>query len=276
MKRLAALLPALVLTACAPQALFFHETTKVAFAAHYNTADSQPMGATFGFKRRIVAVVPAQERVLVDGSERRATNEKEALSIVSKFHVRVGTFQEGVVITNNFASGTAARIMTRSPNSAATLNALLHNEPIEVSPTTGETRTGQPAAAAVNQRIDGIMAKRFRAPADGSSRGRIDAVQGGTTRSGSSRGAGKKPAAAEDGTSRGRIDTVPGQTEGKSRGRIDTVPPKAPRPAPILPAGDGESGREKSGSEWHLPRGTPPATAPGRSRGVIHTPADAR
>lgn len=250
MKRLALLLPALVFTACAPQALYFHETTKVALAASYNTADSQPLSSTFGFKRRIVAVVPAQDRVSTDGSERTATNEKEALSIVSKFHVRVGKFSEGVVITNNFASGTAARVMTKSPGSAATLNALLHNEPIAVSPTTGLTREGEPAAVAVDQRINRIMAKRFRAPSEGSSRGRIDAVPGATKRSGSST---RQPRSGDTGgESLGRIDTVPGEPQGTSRGRIDAAPgspalPDSPSPAPA---------------------------SPGASRGVIHSPAD--
>jgi hypothetical protein len=249
MKRLIAILPALALSACAPQALYFHETTKVAFAAHYNTADSQPLGSTFGFKRRIVAVVPAQDRVSTDGRERTATNEKEALSIVSKFHVRVGKFSEGVVITNNFASGTAARVMTRSPGSAASLNALLHNEPIQVSPTTGLTRGGVTATTAVNQRIDGILAKRFRPPAGGSSRGRIDSAPGAST--GAKTGDGS---AATGGQSLGTIDTVPGRPQGESRGRVDTVPaspalPDSPSPAPANP---------------------------GESRGSIETPGDVK
>ena len=220
MKRLLALLAPLAFGACAPQALYFHETTKVAFAADYNASDSQPVASSFGYKRRIVAVVPAQERVSADGNERRATNEGEALSIVSKFHVRVGTFQEGVVITNNFASGTAARVMTLSPGSAATLNALLHNQPIEVSPVTGRTEDGQPGAAAVDQRIERIMSKRFRAPSGGSSRGSINEVPGG-------------------GTSRGRIDKVP--DGGTSRGRIDEVPANPPLPETAAPADSGVS-----------------------------------
>lgn len=235
MKRLAAMLPALALAGCAPQALYFHETTKVAFAAQYNTADSQPLASSFGFKRRIVAVVPAQDRIPdAEGGERRATNEKEALSIVSKFHVRVGTFREGVVITNNFASGTAARVMTRSPGSAATLNALLHNEPIEISPTTGLTRAGQPASVAVDQRVAQILAKRFRAPAGGSSRGRIDSAPGAPARSGAPR---SKPGAdaGGGGESRGTIDTAPGDSPGESRGRIDTVPANPVPPAAPAP-----------------------------------------
>ena len=54
------LLAAFGLSACAPKALYFHESTKVAFAADYNTSDTQPLATSFGYKRRIVAVVPAQ------------------------------------------------------------------------------------------------------------------------------------------------------------------------------------------------------------------------
>ena len=178
MKRLAALLAPLALAACAPQALYFHETTKVAFAADYNPSDSQPIASSFGFKRRIVAVVPAQERVSADGTDRHATNEGEALSIVSKFHVRVGTFSEGVVITNNFASGMAARVMTASPRAAETVNALLHNVPIEVSPTTGATRKGMPGPAAANARIAEIMGKRTPASDVPASRRGVDLDDG--------------------------------------------------------------------------------------------------
>ena len=153
MSRIIFLLAALAMSACVPQAIYFHETTKVAFAADYNTSDSQPVSTSFGFKRRIVAVVPAKERVSADGSDRHATNAGEALSLVSKFHVRAGSFQEGVIITNNFASGTAARVMTGSTGSAPVVSALMHNAPIEVSPTTNKTREGVPAAEAANARI---------------------------------------------------------------------------------------------------------------------------
>lgn len=156
------LLAALGLTACAPRALYFHETTKVAFAAAYNTSDSQPLATSFGYKRRIVAVVPSQERDVPEGgNERSATNRGEALSLVSKFNVRAGT-SDGIVITNNFASGMAARIMTGSVRSPAALNVLLHGAPIEVSAATGETDSGQPAAQAVNDRLSRIMGKRTR------------------------------------------------------------------------------------------------------------------
>ena len=214
MRRLFLLVAALALAACAPQALYFHETTKVAFAATYNTADSQPLSSTFGFKRRIVAVVPAQDRVSLDGSERTATNEKEALSIVSKFHVRVGTFDEGVVITNNFASGTAARVMTRSPGSAATLNALLHNELHRKS--AGDRRRAtarlRRRSRSANQRI------RKRLPAEGARAGGSIPGKGASTRSA------RRAPGSHSGRRRNRanLDTVPGARAapkpGESRG----------------------------------------------------------
>lgn len=160
---LATLAAALSLSACAPKALYFHESTKVAFAADYNTSDSQPLSSSFGYKRRIVAVVPAQEREIPDGgTERNGTNSGEALSLVSKFNVRSGA-QEGVVITNNFASGMAARILTRSPGSADSLNVLMHSAPIPVSSETGKTIDGnKPAAEVVNERLSRIMGKRTK------------------------------------------------------------------------------------------------------------------
>lgn len=153
---------ALVLGGCAPKALYFHESTKVAFAADYNTSDTQPLATSFGYKRRIVAVVPAQERNIPEGgTERNGTNSGEALSLVSKFNVRAGR-EEGMTITNNFASGMAARIMTHSAGSPESLNVLMHSAPISVSSTTGETSAGRPAAEVVNERIARIMGKRTR------------------------------------------------------------------------------------------------------------------
>lgn len=151
---------ALSLSACAPRALFFHESTKVAFAADYNTSDTQPIATSFGYKRRIVAVVPGQERIIPEGgSERTGTNSGEALSLVSKFNVRAGT-SEGVVITNNFASGMAARNMTRSAGSPAALNVLLHSAPIAISPETGRTLdSNRPATEVVNERLARAFAR---------------------------------------------------------------------------------------------------------------------
>lgn len=160
---LATLAAAFSLSACAPRALYFHESTKVAFAADYNTSDSQPLSSSFGYKRRIVAVVPAQEREIPEGgTERDGTNLGEALSLVSKFNVRSGA-KEGVVIINNFASGMAARTLTRSPGSADSLSVLMHTAPIPVSTTTGKTSDEKTAAQAVNERLAKIMSKRIRA-----------------------------------------------------------------------------------------------------------------
>ena len=184
---------ALSLTACAPRALFFHESTKVAFAATYNTSDTQPLATSFGFKRRIVAVVPAQERVIpADGGGRHGTNRGEALSLVSKFNVRAGT-NEGVVITTSFASGMAARTMTRSGQADAAVGVLMHSAPIEVSTVTGETDTGQTGADAVNARIARIMGKRTRPSDVPPSRRKVDLDESGNLRGGGSGGAGKKP-----------------------------------------------------------------------------------
>jgi hypothetical protein len=181
MNRLLMFPAALTLAACAPQALYFHESTKVAFAADYNVSDSQPVAGSLGFKRRIVAVVPAADRVPAEDSSRRATNKGEALSIVSKFNVRVGTFSEGISITNSFASGEAARVMTGSPRSAAVLNTLLHTTPIEVSVDTGETPDGTPAGVAVDKRLRRISEKRTTAVADGRRRGVVTRNTEGTS-----------------------------------------------------------------------------------------------
>lgn len=170
------LIIALGFNSCAPRALYFHETTKVGFAADYNTSDSQPLATSFGFKRRIVAVVPTQERVIPDGgSETDGTNRGEALSLVSKFNVRAGT-AEGIAITNNFASGMAARIMTHNGGPAESVNAVMHSAPIEVSATTGDTRDGISGSQAVNERLAQIRGKRFQPPPGGHTRGRIDTV----------------------------------------------------------------------------------------------------
>jgi hypothetical protein len=149
----------LTLSGCAPRALFFHESTKVAFAADYNLSDSQPLATSFGYKRRIVAVVPAQIRKVAPGeSERTGTNAGEALSLVSKFNVRAGT-SEGIVITNNFASGVAARIMTDKVGAAA-VGALMHSPPITVHADTGMTlETNEPVSKAVDEQIARIKSK---------------------------------------------------------------------------------------------------------------------
>ncbi len=118
---------------CAPDAVFFHESTKLGMTATYNTADSQPLSSHFGYKRRIVAVVPAQERVpSPDGNRSRNTNKGEALSLISKFYVRAGGLNEGTVIRNNFATGEAARLLTRSNGMPASVRALVHGQAVVV------------------------------------------------------------------------------------------------------------------------------------------------
>lgn len=108
----------LSLAGCAPQALYFHESTKVSFSADYTSSDSQPLSTSFGYKRRIVAIVPGKERFSPTGEKRDAENEGEALSTISKFYVKAGT-QDGLVIKNNFATGMAARRLMKEPTSAA-------------------------------------------------------------------------------------------------------------------------------------------------------------
>ncbi len=163
-----ALLPACALAwaGCAPNAIFFHESTKLGFTATYNTADSQPVSSHFGFKRRIVAVVPTQERVSsTDGNRRHDTNKGESLSLVSKFYVRAGDFNDGVVIRNNFATGEAARLLTRGDNGAASIRALLHSEAVIVNPATVSTDDVSTPAVAVENRVKEMKGRRTR-PSD--------------------------------------------------------------------------------------------------------------
>ncbi|MEQ1842977.1 MAG: hypothetical protein ABL994_21455 [Verrucomicrobiales bacterium] len=176
MKQLLLLLALLVPFGCAPRALYFHESTKVGFAADYNSSDSQPVASNFGYKRRIVAVVPAQERVSPDGRDRNGVNRGEALSLVSKFHVRVGSYSEGVTITNRFASGAAARRMTSTEGSSASLNALLHSDSVvtEVFETpSGPVPVEKSANSAVNDRIESIMRRYVAEDTSGPSGERI-------------------------------------------------------------------------------------------------------
>ena len=176
MKRILLLLVLLVPVGCAPRALYFHESTKVGFAADYNSSDSQPVATNFGYKRRIVAVVPAQERISPDGRDRNGVNKGEALSLVSKFHVRVGSYAEGVTITNRFASGAAARKMTSTEGSSASLNALLHSDSVvtEVFETpSGPVPVEKSANAAVNDRIESIMRRYVAEDTSGPSGERI-------------------------------------------------------------------------------------------------------
>jgi hypothetical protein len=131
------LLLALLGGGCAP-AVFFHESTKVAIAAEYKPDPSEPLSANFGLKRRIVAVVPVQEPATGD----EKANKGEALSLVSRFEVR-GTLrnktgEEPLTIINNFASGTAARLLTAPHNSVVKTETPAGKEKIT---TTGDPET---------------------------------------------------------------------------------------------------------------------------------------
>lgn len=109
---------------CAPNAIMFHETSKVGFNTQYQPDSSQPVNVTLGYKRRIVAVVPSRDAEKRDTYEivtfeDKVTKQKmevfrpkgEALSMVSRFDV-VAKPNEGVAITNYFATGFAARVLT--------------------------------------------------------------------------------------------------------------------------------------------------------------------
>ena len=128
---------------CVPQAIFFHESTKVGFSATYNVSDSQPVSSHFGFKRRIAAVVPGQERVAAaSGKEADATNQGDALSLVSKFYVNVGSREKGIEIRNNFATGNAARALTVRGNAKA-IGALMQSHVV-----VGDAEVPPPASSA--------------------------------------------------------------------------------------------------------------------------------
>lgn len=114
----------LLCAGCAPNAILFHETAKVGFNTQYQPDSSQPVNVTLGFKRRIVAVVPSRDAEEKDTYEvvtleDKVTKQKvhvfrpkgEALSMVSRFDV-VAKPNEGVAITNYFATGFAAKVLT--------------------------------------------------------------------------------------------------------------------------------------------------------------------
>ncbi len=151
------------LAGCAPQALYFHEATKVGFAANYNASDSEPVSTTFGYQRRIVAVVPAKERNSATGQQADAENQGESLSTISKFHVTADT-KDGMVIKNNFATGMAARKLMKEPAGAAVAVAgLMHNTTVltdsagAVVNSPGATETVSDVAASRVARIKSKM-----------------------------------------------------------------------------------------------------------------------
>jgi hypothetical protein len=128
------------LAGCTPQAIFFHESTKVGFSATYNTSDSQPISSHFGFKRRIAAAVPGQVRVpAANGNPNDATNQGEALSMVSKFYVQAGSRTDGITIRTNFATGNAARALTVAPGSTRAIQALMQNQVVVAPESTPST-----------------------------------------------------------------------------------------------------------------------------------------
>lgn len=138
------------LSGCTPQAIFFHESTKVGFSATYNTSDSQPISSHFGFKRRIAAAVPGQVRVpAANGNPNDATNQGEALSMISKFYVQAGSRTDGITIRTNFATGNAARALTVAPGAGRAIHALMQNQVVATPETTQSTA---PSAAEMERR----------------------------------------------------------------------------------------------------------------------------
>ena len=138
----------LALTGCAPQALYFHESTKTSFSAAFTSSDSEPLSTSFGYKRRIVAIVPSKDRIPLNGERGSEENDGEALSTISKFYVQAGA-KEGLLIRNNFATGLAARYLLGEPRTAAVgVAGLMHGVPVPVDvagnvvdATTGEIET---------------------------------------------------------------------------------------------------------------------------------------
>ena len=122
----------IALTGCAPQALYFHESTKTSFSAAYTSSDSEPLSTSFGYKRRIVAIVPSKDRIPLNGERGGEENDGEALSTISKFYVQAGA-KEGLLIRNNFATGLAARYLLGEPVRAAVgVAGLMHGTAVPI------------------------------------------------------------------------------------------------------------------------------------------------
>lgn len=114
----------LLTAGCGQNALLFYEGTKFGFAAEYKPDSSQPLSTSLGYKRRIAAVVPPQEAVTQEQqNDPNVLPRGEALSLVSVFKV-TAEGPGGVAITNHFASGMAARVMTKGPQAAQAIGAL--------------------------------------------------------------------------------------------------------------------------------------------------------
>jgi hypothetical protein len=155
----------LILAGCAPQAVYFHESTNVGFSAAYTASDSEPVSTSFGYQRRIVAVVPGKERTSATGKQSDAENQDEALSTISKFYVKAGT-KDGLVIRNNFATGMAARKLMNEPFPAAVAVAgIMHGTPVITDATgavvnhDGETSTTETASDVAAGRVKRIKSR---------------------------------------------------------------------------------------------------------------------
>jgi hypothetical protein len=127
-----------MLTACSPNAATFYEGTRLAFVTEYNAASGQPVNLTFGYKRRIVAIVPPQRR----GADENSPHKGEALSLISTFEVEPGGPQvgDGLVIRNVFASGGAAVELTRDDDAEDKVEALFSAASIEDLTSAGRRR----------------------------------------------------------------------------------------------------------------------------------------
>jgi hypothetical protein len=107
--------------ACTPNAATFYEGTRFAFVTEYNPASGEPLNLTLGYKRRIAAIVPPQNPT----KESDGVHKGESLSLVSTFEVEPGaSIGDGVTIRNVFASGMAARDLTKPGNARENVQSL--------------------------------------------------------------------------------------------------------------------------------------------------------
>src|SRR5262245_37730645 len=97
-------------------AVTFYEGTRFAMAVEYNPVSGQPANLSLGYKRRIATVVPPQQSAPPQSeADSNPSHSGESRSLVSP--VDVGPRSEqvggGLVIERSFASGMAARDLTR-------------------------------------------------------------------------------------------------------------------------------------------------------------------
>ena len=83
-------------------------------------------------QRSAVILVQTQDRAAGPQERRRPSGKagraiRGALSLVSKFYVRVGERDEGIVIRTNFATGNAARALTSAKNAEKAIGALMED-----------------------------------------------------------------------------------------------------------------------------------------------------